>query len=169
MHGKRRRYPMRHGAPAALKHIFGGILALRKHEVYGKAFKKPEGKFPIDGRLVGDIGDAIAALDYRVVLHEKQKKGTDGTYGKRDVQVKATFQDKITFPSIPPTGIHILCFQLHKDGSYTELYNGPSELLLTEHWEQGTDRLWRPSADELLKLASGVDASHRIPRVSSVQ
>ena len=96
---------MRHGAPAALKRIFDGIHRLRKREVYGKAFEEPKRTFPIDGRLVGDIGEAIAAVDYGVKLHRSQQKGTDGTYLKKNgvLQAAAGSQNLANFKVIPPT------------------------------------------------------------------
>jgi len=156
---------MRRGARAALKLVFDGIRDLRN--VYGDAFEQPERKFTIDGRLVGDIGEAIAAVDYGVKLHKNQKEGTDGTFGRNatGVQVKATFQDKITFTKAPAPDIIVLCFKLYEDGRYTEAYNGPSEPLLREFWGRGDDKQRRPSVDDLLKMAAKVRTAQRIPRV----
>jgi hypothetical protein len=154
---------MRPGARVAVGRIFDGILSLRK--VYEDAFEEPDGKFPIDGRLVGDIGEAIAAVDYGVKLHPGQYRDSDGTYSGAEVEVKATFQDNITFTKPPARGMLVLCFQLHKDGRYVEAYNGPSEPLLRVLWRKGKTKQRRPLVKDLRRLSDGDEAKPRIPRV----
>ncbi len=53
---------MRQNITAALALIFSGIEKL-KGDFPGRAFT-------IDGRLVGDIGEVIAELEYDLTLHE---------------------------------------------------------------------------------------------------
>ena len=61
-----------------------------------KAF--PNRAFTIDGRLVGDIGEVIAALEYDLVLHETSQPTHDAdTADGRHVQIKATFKESLTF------------------------------------------------------------------------
>lgn len=68
----------------ALCLIFGGIDQL--------AVAFPKRKFTIDGRLVGDIGEIIAALEYHIDLDDKSRPHHDGrTSDGRNVQIKATF------------------------------------------------------------------------------
>jgi len=70
--------------------IFRGIEGLRN------AFEGRQ--FTIDGRLVGDIGEVIAALEYDIVLDETSQPNYDGaTSDGRRVQVKATFKDQPTY------------------------------------------------------------------------
>ncbi len=79
------RMPSRQTIAEALALIFDGIARLKK------AF--PNRAFTIDGRLVGDIGDIIAALEYDVVLHEVSQPDHDAvTPDGRSVQIKATFE-----------------------------------------------------------------------------
>ena len=81
----------------------------------------PNRRFTIDGRLVGDIGEVIAALEYD--FHEVSQPGHDGTTNDgRNVQVKATFKDSLTFKAIPD---YYLGFKLYPDGRYEEIFNGP--------------------------------------------
>jgi hypothetical protein len=54
----------------ALRHIFNGIKQL--------TIAFPGKAFTIDGRLVGDIGEVIAALDYNIKLYTAQKAHHDG-------------------------------------------------------------------------------------------
>lgn len=53
----------------ALKAIFDAINDLQK--------EVPRKEFTIDGRLVGDIGEAIAQRDYDLTLFDKLAKGHD--------------------------------------------------------------------------------------------
>lgn len=107
----------------ALNLIFQGIGQLIK------AFPKKE--FTIDGRLVGDIGEMIAALEYDIELFDALHKGHDGrTSDGRLVQVKATFKDSLTFKSVPE---YYLGLKLYEDGRYDEIYNGPGKLIFDKY------------------------------------
>src|SRR5271167_2058642 len=131
----------------ALALIFQGIDRL------GEAF--PKMKFTIDGRLVGDIGEVIAALEYDVILHDRLQRGYDGkTSNGRDVQIKATFQDQLTFKTI--TGYY-LGFELHADGDYEEIFNGPAQIIHSHYKKRkgiGVELLRFPNSQlrELSKL-----------------
>ena len=85
---------MRQTINEALALIFRGIAQLHR------AF--PRRAFTIDGRLVGDIGEVIAELEYDVKLDEVSSPGHDARMpdGRR-VQVKATFKDSLTFKTCP--------------------------------------------------------------------
>ena len=87
----------------------------------------PQKKFTLDGRLVGDIGEVLAAEKYFIELNEGLTKHhdaicTDGT--KRRVQIKSTMKESLTFPCdhVPD---YLLGIKIHKDGSIEEIYNGP--------------------------------------------
>ena len=87
-------------------------------------------RFTLDGRLVGDLGEVLVELDYELSLHEGLAKHHDGvtTDGRnREVQIKTTMQNALTFPvdHIPELYLGI---QLHEDGTYTEIFNGPGEI-----------------------------------------
>lgn len=99
----------------ALENIFSGIRLLKK--------ALPEKEFTIDGRLVGDIGEALVQRDYDVKLFDLLVKGYDGeTSDGKLVQIKATFKDSLTFRSVPDFYIGI---KINEDGTYREIYNGP--------------------------------------------
>lgn len=90
----------------ALREIFAGIARLKS------AF--PNRAFTIDGRLVGDIGEVIAALEYDVALDVKSRPKHDArTSDGHDVQIKATFKAQLTMRSVPD---YYLGFQLFQDG-----------------------------------------------------
>lgn len=54
------------------------------------------------GRLVGDIGEVIAELEYDLTLHGVSQPTHDAiTADNRNVQIKATFKDSLTFRKVP--------------------------------------------------------------------
>src|SRR5690349_15073524 len=78
----------------ALALIFSGIAKLKE--------RFPSKAFTIDGRLVGDIGEVIAALEYDITLYGAQRPHQDGvTSDGRAVQVKATFKHHLTMTAVP--------------------------------------------------------------------
>lgn len=88
----------------------------------------PDRKFTPDGRMVGDIGEAIAALKFNVFLDEKSQKHWDGhrilSGGRgRKVQVKTTQKDE-TYLKKPPYEGDLLVFKIFKDGKYKCCYDG---------------------------------------------
>jgi hypothetical protein len=138
----------------SLKIIFHGIKQLRE------AF--PKKSFTIDGRLVGDIGEIIAALEYGIELYEVQKANHDGeTSDDRKVQVKATFKDSLTYKTVPD---YYLGFKLFEDGQYEEIFNGPGNIIY-EHYKHrkgiGEKQLSFP-VKKLKKLSGMVPESERI-------
>ena len=136
--------------------IFRGIEGLRK------AFE--ERQITIDGRLVGDIGEVIAALEYDIVLDETSQPGYDGTTSDgRRVQIKATFKDQLTFKTIPD---YYLGFKLNADGTYEEIYNGPGKRIaerFSHRKDIGQTLLSFPNK-ELKELSKDVPASERVPK-----
>ena len=140
----------------ALDLIFRGIERLKD------AF--PTRKFTIDGRLVGDIGEVIAELDYDVTLHLVSQPGHDGsTSDGRNVQIKATFKDSLTFVSVPE---YYLGFKLYDDGRYDEIFNGPGKLIY-DHYQgrKGIgEKLLSFPIRELRRISEGVEENKRIPK-----
>jgi len=140
----------------ALERIFYGIEKLQK------AF--PGKEFTIDGRLVGDIGEVLAASEYDIKLYEVQQADYDGeTSDGRKVQVKATFKDSLTFKTVPD---YYLGLKLFNDGHHEEVFNGPGKLIY-EHYKNrkgiGKSLLSFP-IEELKKLSSKVKESERIKK-----
>jgi len=142
----------------SLSLIFQGIEGLRN------AF---EGRlFTIDGRLVGDIGEVIAALEYEVVLDEVSQPDHDAiTFDGRRVQIKATFKDSLTFKTVPD---YYLGLKLYPNGEFEEIYNGPGQKIF-EHYPHrkgiGSVLLSFPNK-ELKKLSSEISNGERVPKRS---
>lgn len=146
---------MRHEINESLALIFQGIDRLQA------AF--PHRKFTIDGRLVGDVGEIIAQLEYDIELDEVSRPGHDAKCGMREVQIKATFKDSLTFSSCPD---YYLGFKLYRDGRHEEIFNGPGELIrqrfaTRKHIGQ---KLLSFPLKELLALNKTVAEQDRIPR-----
>lgn len=140
----------------ALGTIFRGIAQLEE------AF--PSRAFTIDGRLVGDIGEVIAELEYDIILDPVSRPGYDcKTVDGRDVQVKATFKDQLTFKTIPD---YYLGFKLFPNGEFEEVFNGPSAAICDCYSHRagfGTKLLSFPIS-RLKELSRAVRAEERIPR-----
>ena len=140
----------------ALRLIFQGIKQLEE------AF--PNRAFTIDGQLVGDIGEVIAALEYDLVLHGTSQPTHDAdTTAGRHVQIKATFKESLTFRRIPD---YYLGFKLYEDGRHEEVFNGPGRLIYERYAVRkgiGEALLSFPIS-ELRKLSAQVPAHERIPR-----
>lgn len=147
---------MRIAINESLALIFQGIARLRA--------EFPTRKFTIDGRLVGDIGEVIAELEYDLRLDETSRAGHDAeSCDGRQVQIKATFKDSLTFRTCPD---YYLGFKLHADGTYEEVFNGPGQLLLNRFSSRkgiGVQLLSFPIS-ELRRLSAQVDPKERIPR-----
>ena len=140
----------------ALRLIFDGIKSLKA------AFPKKE--FTIDGRLVGDIGEVLAALEYDIELFDVLVKGHDGkTSDGRLVQVKATFKDSLTFRTVPD---YYLGLKLYRDGNHEVIYNGPGKLIYEKYRHRkgiGKDLLSFPNTD-LQELSERVPDNDRISK-----
>lgn len=105
----------------ALALIFKGIESLRKTHYNANR------TFTIDGKLVGDLGEVLAALHYDVKLDPVSRPHYDGvTSDGRKVQIKATFRDHLTFRSVPD---YYLGIKLYPDGTFDEIYNGPGRTI----------------------------------------
>lgn len=141
---------------AALRLIFQAIQQLKE------AF--PNRGFTIDGRLVGDIGEVIAALEYDIVLHDISQPRHDATTSDgRNVQIKATFKDSLTFRTVPD---YYLGFKLYPDGRYEEVFNGPGRVIYERYARRkgiGVMLLSFP-VSELHRLSEAVSGHERIPR-----
>lgn len=140
----------------ALASIFQGIERLRE------AF--PSRRFTIDGRLVGDIGEVIAELQYDLILDEVSVPDHDAQMpdGGR-VQIKATFKDSLTFKTCPD---YYLGFKLYQDGRSEEVFNGPGRLILEKYSYRKDigNRLISIPIKGLRVLSGQVGDANRVPR-----
>lgn len=98
-----------------------------------EAHHKP--KFTLDGKLVGDIGEVLAANAYGLKLFRANKHRYDGCVLENEnkkVQIKSTIQGHIYFPrDREKTPDYFLAILINNDGTFEELYNGTGEFI----WE----------------------------------
>ncbi len=131
----------------------------------------PKKRFTLDGRLVGDLGEVLAASEYGVELFEPPiRKHHDAvTSDGRQVQIKATMQKDLTFPADHKPDYY-LGIWIGPDGSVTEIFNGPGAVA----WEAVRNRkppktnLHSISINTLKKLNEKVQESDRIPRRAKI-
>jgi hypothetical protein len=122
---------MRDDVQAALKSIVDGRNQMRAaHRTHmgdhREAVSQDKMSFAIDGRMVGDIGQLIAEQIFAIRLCPQAKIDAVSTVGpERRVQVKATFLD--TSLQMKNGDDHLIALQLHEDGRYRVLYNGPAK------------------------------------------
>ena len=89
--------------------------------------------FTLDGNLIGDLGEAIAAEIFGLTLTKRNGKGIDGhAPDKRSVQVKASGTKRgPAFRMVDTRADHLLFFHLDLDACTAELlFNGPEEIAL---------------------------------------
>lgn len=124
---------------SALRSLLRGRNELRKaHAAHlvknanDKAVKDLKMTFALDGRLVGDIGELIAAEAFHIDLLGTKSRNIDAetTSGpKRKVQIKATFKDDGL--AIKHGRDYFVGLQLRDDASYRVVYNGPARPVMT--------------------------------------
>lgn len=116
---------------AALKLIVDGRNQMRAvhcthMDDHGDSVSQDKMTFAIDGRMVGDLGQLIAEQIFAIRLCPQPKIDAVSTQDPaRRVQVKATFLN--TSLQMKNGDDHIIAMQLHEDGKYRVLYNGPAQ------------------------------------------
>lgn len=126
----------------------------------------PGRHFTPDGHMVGSIGECLVADAYGLELMTASNKGFDALSpcGKQ-VEIKATQSRSAAFRSEPE---HAIVIQIHPDGTFTEIYNGPGALL----WQQfqgkplPSNGQFQISLNRLSNLNQQLQAHDRIPRLS---
>ena len=114
-----------------------------------------------DGHMIGSIGEALAASYYGLELfpasaETHDAKAADG----RLVQIKATQISRISLSSEPQW---LLVLRIHRDGTFSEEYNGPGQLAW-EHCGKMQKNGQRPiSLAKLRILQAEVPDSARLP------
>ena len=114
-----------------------------------------------DGHMIGSIGEALAASYYGLELFPASEethdaKAPDG----RLVQIKATQINRISLSSEPRW---LLVLRIHRDGTFSEEYNGPGKLAW-EHCGKMQKNGQRPiSLAKLRILQVEVPDSVRLP------
>ena len=117
-------------APVSIAEAVRGLLTIvqRLRDSYSEHGRH----FTLDGRLIGDIGEVLAAQHYAITLTTTQTAVHDAvTIDGRKVQIKATMKDSLTFPWGDAPDYYI-GLKILEDGTPLEVYNGPGALINKE-------------------------------------
>ena len=133
--------------------------------VQGLQREYPYKRFTLDGRLVGDIGEIIVQDMYEVELSKGLQKHHDGVASDgRQVQIKTTMQNSLTFPCdhIPD---YYLAIKIHSDDQVTEIFNGPGIVAYeaVKNRKQTKTNLHSVDIKAFISLNSIVKFEDRIP------
>jgi hypothetical protein len=127
----------------------------------------PGRAFTPDGHLVGSIGEVIAAYRYSLLLHTASRAGHDAVaQDGRQVEIKATQGTKVALRSEPQ---HLLVLQLARDGSSTEVFNGPGSVVwekcgqMQKKWSKAGFNIQAPRAHEASLRRATFAASKMTP------
>ena len=131
-------------------------------------------QFSLDGKLVGDIGEVLAAekyglrlLEENAVIHDAEEIATG-----RMVQIKSSFKGNSYFPfgndRIPK---YFLSVVISDTGEITELFNGPGQYIYDNYIIKNNLKGYRNSyytlsEGVLKKLNADVDEKNKIKIVS---
>lgn len=97
----------------------------------------PGRHFTPDGRLLGSLGECLAAYHYRLDLLPASSAGVDAVAGRRKVEIEATQGKRVGLGSGHE---HLLVLRLDRSRGFSEIYNGQRGLV----WRELMDRP-RPS------------------------
>jgi hypothetical protein len=110
--------------PPPIRHLIDARNELKSH------FSDVNLSFTLDGNLVGDLGEAVAADLFGLKLTGRSHEGIDGhSPDGRSVQVKASGTARgAAFRRVETRADHLLFFHFNYDGCFGEIiYNGPEE------------------------------------------
>lgn len=112
--------------------------------------------FSLDGKLVGDIGEVLAAEKYGLQLLDENAEVHDAVEKEtgRMVQIKSSFKGNSYFPyGDDRKPEYFLSIVIDEDGVITELFNGPGQFIV-EHYIKA--RKIKPYKNHYYTLSRGV-------------
>ncbi len=111
-------------------------------------------QFSLDGKLVGDIGEVLAAEKYGLRLLEENAPVHDAEEIStgRMVQIKSSFKGFCYFPfgndRIPE---YFLSIAIDVEGNISEIYNGPGKFVVDEYIRKTNKKPYKNSYYTLSK------------------
>jgi hypothetical protein len=156
--------------PAAINDLLTARNSVRAHyeDVLRKQGSQVDLKFTLDGNLVGDIGEALAAELFGVKLVEtKSTEGIDGyAPDGRTVQVKATGTKRgPAFRRTETRADHLLFFCLDfENATGLVAYNGP-EHHVTRYLPENQTNQRMVTRPQIRQADALVAATERLPRI----
>ena len=146
--------------PEALKQLLQ--ITKQLHNEY------PKRRFTLDGRLVGDLGEVLAEVEYDIELYDGLQKHHDAKASDgRQVQIKATMKDSLTFP-VDHVPDYYLGIKIEHDGTLTEIFNGPGSVAseAVKNRQPTKTNLHSVHINTLKRLNEEVHSGDKIPRRS---
>lgn len=142
------------------------LRLVEAHQAVVKHYEASRRTFTLDGKLIGDIGEAVACELFDLELSTSNDHGIDA-YAKdgRSVQIKATATGgNPMFRPVEKRADHLIFLGLNlKCGSGRVLYNGPEHLVLRDMPADWTDQ--RPVSKRALRKAiQDQPADSELPR-----
>ena len=142
------------------------ITSSLKKEFQGKL------NFSLDGRLVGDIGEALVSEMFDIELYGKNNHNYDGFHRstKKQVQIKASMAYNFSYPFDIDLE-HFIAVHIEPDGTLEVLYNGPGKYInkfLKDNNRKPYRNIWTAiTANHLKELNDKLDESEKLPRYLS--
>ncbi|GBF18027.1 MULTISPECIES: DUF6998 domain-containing protein [Arenibacter] len=124
--------------------------------------------FSLDGRLVGDIGEALVSEKFDIELYGKNEHRYDGFHRptNKKVQIKASMAYNFSYPHNIDLE-HFIAVHLEPDGTLEVLYNGPGEYInkfLKDNNRKSYRDIWTTiTANHLRELDRKLKHSDRLP------
>lgn len=130
----------------------------------------PEKSFKLDGILVGNIGEVLAAHYYGIKLYSQSNPTYDGETidTKRKVQIKVTQNTNIVIIRERPDYLIVLHLD-SKRGEVSEIYNGPGALPFKSAKYVPSQNNYQMRVSKLLELNTTVEETGRIPAVVPIE
>lgn len=128
-----------------------------------------EGKldFSLDGRLVGDIGEALVSAKFDIELYGKNEPTYDGFHRptNKKVQIKSSMAYNFSYPYDVDLE-HYIAVHIEPDGSLEVLYNGPGKYInkfLKDNQRKSYRKIWTAiTANHLRELNKVVKDSEKL-------
>lgn len=129
----------------------------------------PGRKFPLDGHLVGSIGEAAAEAMFNITLVPSSTAGHDAkTDGDKAVEIKATYQNKgvAIRPTSDGKADFLLVLRLSRlpGVEHEVVYNGPMQSVLAFAGPVQSNGQRRVSLSRLRTLDASVASINRVSR-----
>ena len=128
----------------------------------------PEKSFNLDGILIGNIVEVMAARAYGITLYKQSEKTHDGEVAGKKIQIKGTQKTESIVIREEPEYL-IVAFLDKENGKIQEIYNGPGAIA----WEY---RKFVPSMNfytirisKLLELDATITDRDRIPQIVQIE
>jgi hypothetical protein len=144
----------------------------KSHTVLKTHYADSQLSFTLDGKLVGDIAEATAALAFGLQLCEKRTPGVDAhtrCKARRSVQIKATGLPNKGRSFTPGEGVadHLLFLRINFDAGLAEVaYNGPEAPIRAMLPPGGWTGTKRVSLVRILAADREVPEAHRLIRTA---